>query len=462
MIAHALTGRTLGNYRVLEKVGQGGMGAVYLGEHRIIGRRVAIKVLLPEVASDQSRLKRFFNEARASAQVRHPSIVDVLDFGTHDDTSYLVMEYLEGESVRSRLKRSGALPEVTVRRFGRQVASALAAAHARGIIHRDLKPDNLFLVPDEDVIGKERIKVLDFGIAKLLADSGEGAVDTGSGAILGSPGYMAPEQAGGHGPVDERADVYALGCVLFEMLCARRPFAAAGLAGVLSMQMFSPTPTPRLYAPDVSEELEAIVMRMLARHPSDRFASMDEVVAAIDDSVDAAAIEVAQARIITPGLDSVEGTTTLGPAEPPRAAVLDAGLVGATQTADTGSGSESRRRSHAAIAIAALVAIGAAVAVLSRSTDDGAPTPPASAPTSVPAGSAGEPPPPVSAPVSPPVASPPAAAPAGAEEPEGRDAVASKPDAGPAAEEAAPTRRPPRRAPRKVRPKLERGQVIDD
>ncbi len=437
MLAAALTGRTLGNYRVLDKIGQGGMGAVYLGEHVLIGRKVAIKVLLPEVSSDESRLKRFFNEARASAQVRHPSIVDVLDFGTQEDTSYLVMEYLEGETVRSRVKRTGALPETSVRRLGRQVASALAAAHAGQIIHRDLKPENLFLVSDEDVVGKERIKVLDFGIAKLLGDSGDGVVDTGRGTILGSLGYMAPEQASGEGMTDERTDVYALGCVLFEMSCARRPFPASGFTGVLSMQLFSPAPSPRQHAPDISEDLDAIITRMLARHPADRFASMSDVVAALDDGADVAG--PGAGRPTTPAKEN---------ASPPlRAAILSDGLFSGSETRTAPSRSGRRRRRLAGVSIAALsTIIGAAVVFLVRPGGDGdRPATPAPAapghvdrPSSTPA-----------------IASP---------QP---DPAPSVPDAGAAPLPDAATPPPRSPAPRRLRkrparPKVERGQVIDD
>ena len=436
MLAAALTGRTLGNYRVLDKIGQGGMGAVYLGEHVLIGRKVAIKVLLPEVASDQSRLRRFFNEARASAQVRHPSIVDVLDFGTQEDTSYLVMEYLEGETVRSRVKRTGALPETSVRRLGRQVASALAAAHAGQIIHRDLKPENLFLVRDEDVIGKERIKVLDFGIAKLLGDSGDGVVDTGRGTILGSVGYMAPEQASGEGVTDERTDVYALGCVLFEMSCARRPFIAYGFAGVLSMQMHSPAPSPRQHAPDISEDLDAIITRMLARYPADRFASMSDVVAALDDGADAAA-----AGGPTPAKENASS--------PLHAGILSDGL---SETRTGPSPSRRRRRRLAPVSIAALATIiGAAVVFLVSPGGDGdRPAPPA------PAAPAPAAPGHVDRPSSTPVIASPQRAPA-----------PSVPDAGPAPLPDAATPPPRTPAPRRLRkrpsrPKVERGQVIDD
>jgi len=433
MLAAALTGRTLGNYRVLDKIGQGGMGAVYLGEHVLIGRKVAIKVLLPEVASDQSRLKRFFNEARASAQVRHPSIVDVLDFGTQEDTSYLVMEYLEGETVRSRVKRTGALPETSVRLLGRQVASALAAAHAGQIIHRDLKPENLFLVRDEDVVGKERIKVLDFGIAKLLADSGDGVVETGRGTILGSVGYMAPEQASGEGVTDERTDVYALGCVLFEMSCARRPFTAPGFTGVLSMQMLSPAPSPRQHAPDLSEDLDAIITRMLARHPADRFASMSAVVAALDDGAD--------------GAGSGAGGPT--PAKENASSPLGAGILsdGLSETRTAPSRSGPRRRRLAPVSIAALsTIIGAAVVFLVRPGGDGdrPATPAPAAPTHVDRPSS-----------TPAIASP------------QRDPAPSVPDAGPAPLPDAATPPPRSPAPRRLRkppsrPKVERGQIIDD
>jgi serine/threonine-protein kinase len=357
--------------------------------------------------------------------------VDVLDFGTQEDTSYLVMEYLEGETVRSRVKRTGAMPEISVRWLGRQVASALAAAHAGQIIHRDLKPENLFLVRDEDVIGKERIKVLDFGIAKLLADSGDGVVETGRGTILGSVGYMAPEQASGEGVTDERTDVYALGCVLFEMSCARRPFAASSFTGVLSMQMLSPAPSPRQHAPDISEDLDAIITRMLARYPADRFASMGDVVAALDFGADAAG-----AGGPTPAKDNAWS--------PLHAGILSDGLS-ETRTGPSPSG--PRRRRLAPVSIAALATIiGAAVVFLVRPGGDGdrpaAPAPAAPAPVDRPS-------------PTPAIASP------------QRAPAPSVPDAGPAPlPDAAPP--PPRSpAPRRLRkrpsgPKVERGQVIDD
>jgi serine/threonine-protein kinase len=164
-------GASIGQYRVLRKIGEGGMGAVFLAEHTLIGRRAAIKVLLPELSQRREIVDRFFNEARATTAVSDPGIVQVFDFGFHTDASaYIVMEFLEGEPLDARLKRLGTVAVADALRITRQVSGSLAAAHARGIVHRDLKPDNIFMVRDAEAIGGERPKILDFGIAKLSAD----------------------------------------------------------------------------------------------------------------------------------------------------------------------------------------------------------------------------------------------------------------------------------------------------
>src|SRR5689334_13285263 len=162
-----MIGELVGNYEVLSQLGEGGMGAVYLARHRLIGRRVAIKVPLPGTPNNQEMVERFFNEARSTAAIKHAGVVDVFDFGYHNGSAYVVMELLEGESLAARILREGRSRPELIATVGRHVASAVGAAHALGIVHRDLKPDNVFLVPDDEVAVGVRAKVLDFGIAKL-------------------------------------------------------------------------------------------------------------------------------------------------------------------------------------------------------------------------------------------------------------------------------------------------------
>ena len=195
-----MIGHWFGNYRALSVLGEGGMGAVYLAEHPGIGRRVAIKVLHKKLIHDSQHVRRFVNEARAANAIRHPNIVEILDSGTTEaGIPYLVMELLEGESLCDRLSRK-PLELGQALEIARQTASALHAAHGQGIVHRDLKPANLFLVPDSRVEGRERVKVLDFGIAKLQTGRPADQVKTQTGMMLGTPAYMSPEQCLGTRP----------------------------------------------------------------------------------------------------------------------------------------------------------------------------------------------------------------------------------------------------------------------
>jgi serine/threonine-protein kinase len=278
-----MIGRSFGSYRAVREVGRGGMGVVYAAEHPLLGSQAVVKQLRPELSAQRDVIERFFNEARAASRIVHPGIVRIFDFGYGEDgTAYFVMEFLDGESVGARLARSGPIAEAQVVRLGRQIASALTAAHEAGIVHRDLKPDNVFLVPDEAVAGGERAKILDFGIAKLGGDVGEGVAVTRTGALLGSPLYMSPEQCRGTGEVDSRADVYALGCLLFAMVTGRPPFLGSGVGEIIGKHIYEQPPRPRELVPGLSVGLDAAIMRALEKDPARRHASMRAFAAALD------------------------------------------------------------------------------------------------------------------------------------------------------------------------------------
>lgn len=263
-------GHHVGPYRIVRLLGAGGMGAVYEARQEPLERRVAIKTLHPEYASNREAVARFFNEAKILSRLEHPSIVQVSDFGeTPDGTNYLVMEYLRGHSLAHRLRELGAhgqrIPVLTAVQLAFQVADVLAVAHAQGIIHRDIKPDNLMLVADPVAPGGERVKVLDFGIAKLTKASDKGSVKTDTQAVIGTPQYMSPEQCAGAGGVTARTDVYSLGCVLFEALAGRPPFVAEGAGQLIGMHLFQ-TPPPLLsVAPKVPAQLAELVHLLLTR-----------------------------------------------------------------------------------------------------------------------------------------------------------------------------------------------------
>ncbi|HRI48590.1 MAG TPA: serine/threonine-protein kinase [Pseudomonadota bacterium] len=278
-----MLGELVGSYKIVRVLGEGGMGTVYEAVHQSLGRRAAIKVLRPEHSQNQELLQRFFNEARAVNIVQHPSLVNIYEFGTTPaGTAYIVMEFLAGESLRSRLSRLGGRMGLAAVPIARQVANALAATHQKQIVHRDLKPDNVMLVPDPELPEGERAKVLDFGIAKLSGDGGGEAlkVKTKTGAMIGTPTYMSPEQCRGLGTIDGRTDVYSLGVILFELLGGRPPFVSDGLGELIGMHMFQPAPDLAPLAPKTPKDLLQLVRRMLAKNPAER-PSMEETAATL-------------------------------------------------------------------------------------------------------------------------------------------------------------------------------------
>ncbi|MCA1561195.1 MAG: serine/threonine protein kinase, partial [Acidobacteria bacterium] len=259
-------GTRLGPYEIVGLLGAGGMGEVYRARDPRLGREVAIKVLPAVLSSDRDRLRRFKQEARAVAALNHPNIVAIHDIGAYVDAPYVVMELLEGATMRARL-RDGALLVATALTCARQIAEGLAAAHAKGIIHRDLKPENLF------VTAHDRVKILDFGLAKLVpTDPVLDHTATASGVVMGTVGYMAPEQVRGQ-PVDQRADVFAFGAVLYEMLAGRRAFAGAAASDTLSAILRDEPPPLTEIDRTIPSALDTLVRRCLAKRPDDRFQS---------------------------------------------------------------------------------------------------------------------------------------------------------------------------------------------
>jgi serine/threonine-protein kinase len=250
------------------------MGIVYEAEHETLGRHVAIKILRKSVLKDHEMVRRFLGEAIAAARIRHSGVVTVYDFGhLSDGATYLVMEYLEGETLSRAMIEGEAMTIERVVELGRQIATTLAHAHAAGIVHRDLKPDNIYVV--RDAHGAERTKLLDFGVAKFIQQELLTSMQTQLGKILGTPWYMPPEQCQG-AEVDERSDIYSLGCVLFQMACGRVPFPGK-LTEVLAAHRESTPPSARSLNPSIPKSLEKLIFSMMAKDPRQRPQSMTQV-----------------------------------------------------------------------------------------------------------------------------------------------------------------------------------------
>jgi serine/threonine protein kinase len=266
-----------GKYEILRVLGSGGMGIVYEGRHTLIGRKIAVKLLFPEIRASQESLARFQNEARIAASIAHKNIIDVFDMGTTTDKiPFIVMEYLLGYSLEQVLRLTTTIPTTMAVDILLEVLSALHAVHSRGIIHRDLKPDNVFLV--EQAGGEDLVKVLDFGICYLRKAAGmqDAAVKTETGFLLGSPLYMAPEQALSEDAIDHRVDLYAVGVLLYRMLTGAFPHEGNNYNQIIiSIAMKDPVP-PRQRAPHISPAMEDLILRAIARDPDRRFSSAAE------------------------------------------------------------------------------------------------------------------------------------------------------------------------------------------
>ncbi|MBN1659569.1 MAG: protein kinase [Anaerolineae bacterium] len=256
-----LQGHTIGNYQIRDELGRGGMAVVYRAYQPSLNRYVAIKVLPPQLTWDAQFVERFKREARAAAGLRHPNIVVIHDVGQEGDIHYIVMEYLEGLTLKGLIDREGPMAPQRAARIVEQVGAALDYAHQRGFVHRDIKPANIF-------VGEgDRVTLTDFGIAKAAAETEQ---LTRTGALMGTPEYMSPEQAIGEG-VDQRTDLYALGVALYQMLVGQVPFRGTTPHAVLHNVIYEPPPAPRRLNPNISPAVEAVVLKAIAKQPDQRF-----------------------------------------------------------------------------------------------------------------------------------------------------------------------------------------------
>ncbi len=367
----------IGKYELGKKLGEGGFGLVMIARDTNLDREVALKFMHAEHTANPDILRRFLQEARSAAKIVHPGIVTVFECGqvsgTHtsaDGVAYIAMELLHGESLSDRLERSGRLDPESAMEIVRQVASALEAAHRTGIVHRDLKPDNIFLVTDPAMPTGERIKVLDFGIAKLAQAAGSG-VQTQSQIVFGTPRYMSPEQCKSAANIDHRSDIYALGCILFELVCGQPPFVGETGELIAKHQLVEP-PLAREILGDVPEPLDRLISAMLAKSPAARPQTMAEVQRLLQDggalspgvAPTLAPDAIESERRFTPPPGSLGRRPGAAPANPARG--ISGGPAAAAQSPTTLSGAsgmmdrdEARPRSRSKLLIVSALAVAA-------------------------------------------------------------------------------------------------------
>ena len=348
-------GMMVGEYRVTGKVGEGGMGTVYAGIHPVIGKKVAIKLLNPNLATDPGAISRFVSEARSVNHIQHPNIVDIFSFDrlADDNRHYFVMELLEGRTLKEEIERQAPMPAVLALHVLWQVCDALEAAHARGIFHRDLKPDNVYLV--ERATAGVFVKLLDFGIAKLTGEAGVGLSHTRTGVPMGTPFYMSPEQCRGVG-VDHRTDIYSLGVMMYEIFTGQLPFTGSSYIDVIQGHLSTP-PRPPTELAGVSESLSQVILRAMSKDPEGRQQSATELKRDLERLAREAGMPLASAAV-TGAVYDLPLTT---PARPPAAPAPTPSFAVPGKT--VGPPKTSRPSTYAMVGGIAAVAV-AAVAVL--------------------------------------------------------------------------------------------------
>jgi serine/threonine-protein kinase len=329
--AAKLMGRLIeGKYRIEQVIGAGGMGAVYRGEHVRLQRAVAVKVLLNAYRQGSQEEQRFYREARIAGSIGHPNIPEVFDLGTLEDGSpFLVMELLEGQSLLARIEREGQLPIADVIKIGDEMLSALAAAHEKGIVHRDIKPDNVFLARRAG--GLIVAKLLDFGISKNLRDHHSSNL-TDPGLLMGTPVYLAPEQARLDPNLDHRVDIWAAGVTFYEMLTGSIPFDASNIPELITKILFEPAVRPKVIRPEIPEWLETIVLRAMERNAADRWQSAHEMRAALQRGAGTSTKSSRPAASPRPGAARVAVSSPERPSRKtagPKASIPDLMTVGA-------------------------------------------------------------------------------------------------------------------------------------
>ena len=370
-----VTGMQIGKYELGKKLGQGGFGLVMVARDTNLDREVALKFLHAEYTANPDILRRFLQEARSAAKIVHPGIVLVFECGqvqgtgtSSDGVAYIAMELLHGESLSDRLQRSGRLDPEPAMEIARQVASALEAAHRAGIVHRDLKPDNIFLVPDPAMPTGERVKVLDFGIAKLAPTAGAASsgVQTQSTMVFGTPRYMSPEQCKSAAHVDHRSDIYTLGCILYELVTGQPPFSGGTGELIARHQLVDPPPARTLVG-DLPEALDALLQQMLAKAPGDRPQTMLAVQHALEAG---GAVASGVAPTLLPGAAGSlqRHTVPSGPKARAKATPLAVANPTTLSSATGGLDASPNRKRKAPLIAGAVVAVlvGAGIAVATR------------------------------------------------------------------------------------------------
>ena len=351
----SLIGRVMAErYHILKRIGEGGMGRVYLGEHVKMNRQCAIKVMSPALVNDHESAARFAREASNAARIIHPNVAAVFDYGESEGLVYLVMEYVEGEPLSRILAREAPLSVERALDLARQIADGLGAAHDLGIVHRDLKPDNILI--SRNKAGKEVAKVVDFGIAKAIQENAGDAL-TRTGLVIGTPEFMSPEQLLGD-PIDARSDLYAMGCIMHLMLTASPPFSAPTREQMIKRRLSEEAPHIQHLDPGLPDSLDRVVNRLLARTPTDRYGSAAEVRDAL-----------AGTHVRRQDVDGATRQPAITPRSAPTQAFETAALAPTEQTEQA----RRPRARHAVMAAAVVVLVGAAFVVRDSGTDKTAP-----------------------------------------------------------------------------------------